>query len=108
MDYVDPQGYWLDPDRNIHRMSIPDPDGEQTIIATITPECSQAEWDLLREALQIVSLRGARSNSRNGLGTIPGIQFEKRSYETNSVTTFSFARTPDNQLLAARTRHCLC
>jgi hypothetical protein len=57
MDYVDPQGYWLDPDRNIHRMSIPDPDGEQTIIATITPECSQAEWDLLREALRIVCAR---------------------------------------------------
>jgi hypothetical protein len=26
MDYIDPEGYWIDPDRNIHRTSIPDPD----------------------------------------------------------------------------------
>jgi hypothetical protein len=57
MDYIDPEGYWIDPDRNIHRMSIPDPDGEQSIIATVTPECSEAEWDLLRETLQIVCAR---------------------------------------------------
>jgi hypothetical protein len=31
-NYIDPQGYWIDPDRIIHRMSLPDPDGEQSII----------------------------------------------------------------------------
>ena len=38
-------------------MSLPDPYGEQSIIASVMPECSDAEWDLLREALQIVSAR---------------------------------------------------
>jgi hypothetical protein len=65
MDYIDPEGYWLDPDRNIHRMNLPDPDGEQTIIASIAPECSEAEWDLLRGALQIVCAR--RSIEYNNL-----------------------------------------
>jgi hypothetical protein len=37
--YLDPNGYWGDPSGNIRRMS-----GEQEIIATITPECSEAEW----------------------------------------------------------------
>jgi hypothetical protein len=54
MDYIDPEGYWIDPDRNIHHTSIPDPDGEQTIIATVTPECSEAEWSLICEALQMI------------------------------------------------------
>jgi len=53
-DYVDPQGYWIDPDRAIHRESLPDPDGEQTVIVSATPECSEAEWRLFREALAIV------------------------------------------------------
>jgi hypothetical protein len=38
-------------------MSFPDPDGEQTVIATITPECSEAEWDLIWEASQAVCTR---------------------------------------------------
>jgi hypothetical protein len=54
MDYIDPEGYWIDPDPNIHRMSLPDPDREQTIIATITPECSEAEFNLIREALKMI------------------------------------------------------
>ena len=41
-DYLDPKGYWGDPSGNIHRMS-----GEQEIIATVTGECSEAEWGAL-------------------------------------------------------------
>ena len=41
-DYFDPKGYWGDPAGNLHRMSR-----EQEIIATITPECSEAEWATL-------------------------------------------------------------
>jgi hypothetical protein len=53
-NYIDPEGYWTDPDRGIHRASFPDPDGEQTLIATATPQCSDAEWHLIREALKMV------------------------------------------------------
>ena len=41
-DYLDPKAYWGDPSGNIRRMS-----GEQEIIATITGECSEAEWKAL-------------------------------------------------------------
>ncbi len=41
-DYLDPRGYWGDPAGNIRRMS-----GEQEIIATVTGECSEAEWKAL-------------------------------------------------------------
>jgi hypothetical protein len=37
-----PKGYWGDPSGNVHRMS-----GEQEIIATVTPECSGAEFKAL-------------------------------------------------------------
>jgi hypothetical protein len=53
-DHIDPEGYWIDPDRNIHRKSLPDPDGEQTTIASVTPECSEAEFNLIREAFQLI------------------------------------------------------
>lgn len=33
-DYIDPKGYWLDPERNIRR--IGDEEGQQEIIATVT------------------------------------------------------------------------
>jgi len=36
-DYIDPKGYWGDPEGNIRRMS-----GEQEIIATVTGHCSEA------------------------------------------------------------------
>ena len=45
---------WLDRERGIHRANFPDPDGEQSVIATVAPEPSDAEWDLIREALQMV------------------------------------------------------
>ena len=41
-DYLDPKGYWGDPEGNIRRMS-----GEQEIIATVTGDCSEAEWKAL-------------------------------------------------------------
>jgi hypothetical protein len=40
-DYLDPKGYWGDPSGK-HRMS-----GEQEIIATVSGECSEAEWKVL-------------------------------------------------------------
>lgn len=52
-NYIDPEGYWIDPDRGIHRTSFTDPDGEQTVIASGTPECSEEEWNLIREALRM-------------------------------------------------------
>jgi hypothetical protein len=41
-NYLDPKGYWGDPSGNIRRMS-----GEQEIVATVTGECSEAEWKAL-------------------------------------------------------------
>jgi hypothetical protein len=41
-DYVDPEGYWADPERNIRRMG--DEDGEQMIILKATEVCSDEEW----------------------------------------------------------------
>jgi hypothetical protein len=41
-DYLDPKGYWGDPSGNVRRMS-----GEQEIVATVTGECSEAEWKAL-------------------------------------------------------------
>jgi hypothetical protein len=38
-DYLEPKGNWFDPSGNLRRMS-----GEQDIIATVSPECSDAEW----------------------------------------------------------------
>ena len=52
-DYLDPEGYWVDPDRNIHRSG--NEDGEQEIIASATKVCSKAEWHLLCEALAMVT-----------------------------------------------------
>lgn len=48
-DYIDPKGYWLDPEGNIRR--IGDEEGQQEIIATVTEVCSQAERILLAQAL---------------------------------------------------------
>ena len=56
-NYLDTVGYWLDPDRGIHREGFPDPDGEQTVILEATPFCTDAEWELFREALMEVCAR---------------------------------------------------
>jgi hypothetical protein len=45
--YVDPKGYWVDPDRNVRRMG-----GEQEIILKPTEECSDIEWSHLFEAIR--------------------------------------------------------
>ena len=61
-NYIDPKGYWGDPEGKIHRMD--DEDGEQEVIATITPACSEAEWKLLSNAMNAANLRGSET-SRN-------------------------------------------
>jgi hypothetical protein len=50
-DYIDPEGYWLDPSGNIRRMGSTEEDGEQAIIASLTEVCSDAEGMLLAQAL---------------------------------------------------------
>ena len=47
--YIDPKGYWIDPERNVRRMG--DKDGEQAVIFRATPECSDAEWGRFYEAI---------------------------------------------------------
>ena len=39
-NYIDPKGYWIDPDRNIRRTS-----GGQEAIVTATEKCSAKEWE---------------------------------------------------------------
>jgi hypothetical protein len=48
-DYIDKMGYWIDPARNVRRMSIEG--GEQKIILRVTQDCSDAEWLKLYEAI---------------------------------------------------------
>ena len=60
-DYVDPKGYWGDPSGNIHRMS-----GEQEIIATVTGECSEAEW---RALYSIAEPKSQAAQAKPGNGT---------------------------------------
>jgi hypothetical protein len=60
-DYLDPKGYWGDPNGNIHRMS-----GEQEIIATVTGECSEAEW---RALWSIAEPKSQTTQARPGNGT---------------------------------------
>jgi hypothetical protein len=50
-DYIDPKGYWIDPERNIRRKG--DEGGEQQIIAKGTAECSDAEWNRICDALKV-------------------------------------------------------
>jgi hypothetical protein len=48
-DYIDKKGYWIDPERNVRRMS--DDGGEQRIIIRATEACSDAEWARFYEAI---------------------------------------------------------
>jgi len=59
--YLDPKGYWGDPSGNIRRMS-----GEQEIIATVTGECSEAEWRALYSIGEPKSQPAARLDSGDG------------------------------------------
>ena len=47
-DFIDPKGYWADPERNIRRNS-----GEQEIILKATDVCTKGEWIYLLESLGI-------------------------------------------------------
>jgi hypothetical protein len=48
-DDIDPQGYGIDLERCVRRMGYKN--GEQTVILQATPDCSDAEWQRLREAI---------------------------------------------------------
>ena len=48
-NYIDPNGYWIDPSRNIRRMGSRG--GEQVTIFRATEACSDAEWDRLYSAI---------------------------------------------------------
>jgi hypothetical protein len=48
-NFIDPNGYWIDQERNIRRMS--NDGGEQPVIMRATQECSDAEWSQLYEAI---------------------------------------------------------
>jgi hypothetical protein len=48
-NHIDPKGYWIDPDRNIRRMS-----GEQEVILSATEKCSAKEWERIREAIGLM------------------------------------------------------
>jgi hypothetical protein len=45
--YIDPEGYWIDPERNVRRMS-----GEQEVILSAAENCSGLEWNYLFEAIR--------------------------------------------------------
>jgi hypothetical protein len=45
--YIDPKGYWIDPDRNVRRMS-----GEQEVIVSAAEGCSSLEWNYIFEAIR--------------------------------------------------------
>ena len=45
--YLDPKGYWIDPTRNVRRMS-----GEQEIIVSAGENCSDLEWTFIFEAIR--------------------------------------------------------
>jgi hypothetical protein len=47
-DFIDPKGYWADPDRNIRRTS-----GNQETILKVTDACTKGEWIFLLESLGI-------------------------------------------------------
>jgi hypothetical protein len=45
--YIDPNGYWIDPDRNVRRIS-----GEQSVVLRTAEDCSSLEWSFLFEAIR--------------------------------------------------------
>jgi hypothetical protein len=47
-DFIDPKGYWADPERNIRRTS-----GEQRVVLKATDGCTKAEWIFVLESLGI-------------------------------------------------------
>jgi hypothetical protein len=47
-DFIDPEGYWADPERNIRRTS-----GEQQAVVRATDACTKGEWIYLLDSLGI-------------------------------------------------------
>jgi hypothetical protein len=47
-DFIDPKGYWADPERSIRRTS-----GDQGTVLKATDVCTKAEWMYLLESLGI-------------------------------------------------------
>lgn len=45
--YIDPDGYWIDPARNVRRKS-----GEQEIIVSAADICSNLEWTYIFDAIR--------------------------------------------------------
>ena len=45
--YLDPKGYWIDPARNVRRMS-----DEQEIIVSASAACSGLEWRYIFDAIR--------------------------------------------------------
>ena len=47
-DFIDPKGYWADPERNIRRSS-----GEQEVVLIATRTCTKGEWLYVLESLEL-------------------------------------------------------
>jgi hypothetical protein len=47
-EYIDPKGYWIDPERKVRRMSD---NGQQAVIIQATGDCSVAEWERFYQAI---------------------------------------------------------
>jgi hypothetical protein len=47
-DFIDPKGYWADPQRNIRRMS-----GEQEVVLQATQACTKGEWIYVLDSLEL-------------------------------------------------------
>jgi hypothetical protein len=45
--YIDPEGYWIDPARNVRRKG-----GEQEIIVSAAEGCSDLEWTYIFAAIR--------------------------------------------------------
>ena len=47
-DFIDPKGYWADPERNIRRTS-----GEQEVVLAATRTCTRGEWLYVFDSLEL-------------------------------------------------------
>jgi hypothetical protein len=77
IDFIDPEGYWLDPDGNVRRLGTTEEDGEQAIIAKLTEVCTDAERMLLADALD----KAARTTVARSTAIIVSSRFSSRRKE---------------------------
>jgi hypothetical protein len=77
IDFIDPEGYWLDPDGNVRRLGTTEEDGEQAIIAKLTEVCTDAERMLLADALD----KAARTTVAQSTAIIVSSRFSSRRKE---------------------------